>query len=84
MNNLNNYDVIISLPLVFSHSDLSTKAVGLETVFPFFFGRPITVRPAPLGRPRFLIVGGIFITETLLSIVDNGFRASNAALDRSV
>ena len=67
-------DDALHIPLVFSHSDFNTNGFGLVViVFPFFFGRPMTVRPAPLGRPRFLIFGGIFTTRMLSSILPNGF-----------
>ena len=51
---------LMLIPLLFSHSDFLTKATILGT-FPFFFGSPITVSPAPFGLPLFLIAGGILI-----------------------
>ena len=73
----------MNLVLVFSHSDLSMKAVGFEATFPFFFGSPITVNPAPFGRLRFLMGGGIFTME-MLSMADNGFRPFDAPIMRFV
>ena len=67
----------LHIPLVFSHSDFNTNGFGLVVmVFPFLLGRPITVRPAPLGRPLFLIFGGIFMSRMLSSILPREDDAS--------
>ena len=67
--NYNNACVILifldTIPLSFSDVCILRKGQGaLQFLRLFFVGRSTTVSSFPLGRPLFLIAGGIFSSET--------------------
>ena len=55
-----------TLPFAFSVGDFLIHGIVVRETF-LFFGRPITVQPALLGRPLFNIFFGIVIGMTVLS-----------------
>ena len=58
---------MVKIPFCWSDTDRSANRIGPVPGSFFRFGRPITVIPLPLGRPRFLILAGSFTASTGIS-----------------